>query len=162
MGFGQIVSTQVGYSMVTLIDPKLGAITPLTLFYMYVAMLVFLQLNGHLLLIKLLIESFESMPLNHYFMPTSLLEDVLKYSQIIFSGAVFLSISIVVTIMITNITIAVMTRFAPQFNIFSIGINISLMIGLISLYVTFNLFVDYSVEYMNDGFNFVKHFLKLK
>lgn len=156
--FGQIVSTQVGFSMVTLIDPRFGAITPLTLFYTYVAMLIFLQLNGHLITIKLILDSFSSLPLDHYFLPKNLME-LVKYSENIFYGSVILSIAIIVTMLLTNLTIAVMTRFAPQFNVFTIGINISIILGLVCIYVTFNLFVNHVVDIMQNGLTFLTNFI---
>ena len=74
-----------------------------------------------------------------------------------------LSMSIIVAILITNFTLATMTRFAPQFNLFSIGINMSLIIGLILLYFTYNLYTDKSETLVQEGMTFLQHsFAKIK
>jgi len=148
---GQIISTQVGFSMITLIDPRFGAITPLTLFYNYSAILIFLSLDGHLLILKIILESFQALPVNTTFIPSDLLLSILKYTKVIFSGSVALSIPLIVTMLLTNLTIAVMSRFAPQFNIFSIGINISIILGLVFVLLTFSMFADNGIRVIQDG-----------
>lgn len=159
---GQIISTQVGFSMITLIDPKFGMITPLTLFYIYLTTLVFLFLDGHLLLIKLIMDSFNVMPIDQLIFPHNLMFNVLNYAGTIFSGAISLSIILIVSMLLTNLTIAVMTRFAQQFNIFSIGINITIILGLIVLYVTFPVFVDTGTQLLQSGINFLHdHLLRM-
>ncbi|RDI38535.1 flagellar biosynthetic protein FliR [Aquicella lusitana] len=149
--FGQIISTQIGFSMVTLIDPRFGSITALTLFYNYAAMLIFLLLNGHLIVINLILESFKSLPVSLNYISNDVLIGILKYANIIFTGGVSLSIAIIIAMLITNMTIAVMSRFAPQFNIFSVGINISIILGLIFVFLTFGVFVGNGVEYIGSG-----------
>jgi flagellar biosynthesis protein FliR len=159
--FGQIISTQVGLGLASLIDPRLGSITPLSQFYMYAVILIFLMLDGHLFLIKTIIDSFSIITIDQQSIPQELLLRVLKYSAIIFSGSILLSMSIVVSIMLTNFALAVMTRFAPQFNLFSVGINMTLIIGLICIFVTFNLFVEKSSSIFNEGLMFLKQAVEM-
>lgn len=163
MGVGQIVSLEIGLNMQSLIDPALGNVTTLTQFYSFAASLIFLSLNGHLFIIKTIVDSFEIIPLGKSFLPTTVMSDVLQYSVIVFSGSILLSMSIIVAIFLTNFTMAIMTKFAPQFNLFSIGVNMTLIIGLICVYLTFNLFVDRGVAYVQDNLQ-VMHdvFIKLK
>src|SRR3990167_2581410 len=154
---GQIISTQIGLSMVTLIDPRLGAITPLTLFYNYVAIIIFLLLNGHLTMIDLLLRSFSIIPINYIIIPTDMIMNILKYAAIIFNGGGGLSITIIINIFLTNFNIAVMTRFAPQFNIFSIGLNLTIILGLIFIFLTFDLFVSNGEQYISDGLIYLQN-----
>lgn len=161
-GFGQVVSSQIGLNVASLIDPTLGNITTLTQFYLIVVMLLFLLLNGHLFIIKTIIDSFAVIPLGMTFIPKNMIHDVLQYSEVIFVGSILLSITITVTIFIVNFTLAVMTKFAPQFNIFSIGISMTLIIGLICLYSMFHTFTNQGNEKIQEGLNHLVHTLKLK
>ena len=104
-------------------------------------------------------DSFKIIPLTSTFVNNSLLNDIFTYSGIIFSGAVTLSLTLVVIMLLTNISLAVMTRFAPQFNLFSIGINISLIMGLIAIFLTFGLFLDQGTSILSDGLTFLRHTL---
>lgn len=163
LGVGQVISTQIGLGMASLIDPRLGSITSLAHFYIISASLVFLFLNGHLFIIQTIIQSFDVIPLSKQFMPQSMMSDALSYSGVIFSGSIMLSITIVMTMLITNIALAVMTKFAPQFNIFSVGINITLVLGLISIYLMFNSMMGEGSSIIQEGLNFLQQsFKKMK
>lgn len=153
---GQIYSMQTGLSMASMFDSKMGNITSLTHFYSYSIMLIFLMMNGHLLLIKIMLDSFTTIPVMVAWMPTQLISGVLAYSSVIFSGAIILSITIIIAIMLTNIAMALMSKFAPQFNLFSIGINLMLVLGLLCAYTTFDLFVDKGSHFLQDALIRVK------
>lgn len=154
VGVGQIVSTQAGLGMASLIDPRFGYITSLTHFYMITTALVFLHLNGHLIAIKTIVESFHILPINYDSIPRNLIESIFKYAGIIFSGSVMLSISIVIVLLLTNIALAIMTKFAPQFNLFSIGINMQVVLGLFCVYITYYLFVGSGMNLMKECLSF--------
>ena len=156
---GQIVSMQIGIGMASLLDPKLGSITPLTHFYMYCMMILFLGLNGHLTVIKMLLDSFIAIPIASFSFNTHGLNDILHYAGIIFSGAISLSLIMIVTILMTNLAFALTSRFAPQFNLFSIGINLSLIIGLICTYVTFQLIIDNGKIEIINGLQYIQNLI---
>lgn len=153
--FGQIVSSQIGLGMASIMDPRMGHITSLTNFYIFTIMLLFLMLNGHLFIIKLILDSFSTIPLDKVFIPQHIISDVLRYSSVMFSGSALLSITIVIVILLSNFALALMSKFAPQFNLFSIGINISLIIGLIYVYLTFDLFAEKSSYFIQDCLMFL-------
>ncbi len=156
-GVGQIISAQIGLSMASLIDPRFGAITSLALFYNYLSLIIFLMLNGHLLIIRLILESFTSIPVDTIILPVDRIKEIILFTKNIFIYSVSLSMAIIISMLLTNLTVGVMTRFAPQFNIFSIGINITMILGLIFVYLMFNLFVSSGVNIFQDGFLFIQH-----
>ena len=151
--FGQIVSTQLGLGFAGMIDPRYGSISNLTQFYMLVATILFFFLNGHLIVIKAIVESFNTLPLFHVFNMKTILQTVISYSGTMFTGGLMLAITLVIVLMLCNISLAVMTRFAPQFNLFSIGINMTLVLGLICAYLTFPLFMEQGTRVMQACFN---------
>jgi flagellar biosynthetic protein FliR len=156
LAVGQIISSQIGLGMASMYDPRFGSITTLSHFYMMLTTIIFLLLNGHLYIINTIMGSFEALPISKTLMPQSLMSAVLSYSGTIFSGSIMLSITIIVTILLTNTALAVMTKFAPQFNIFSVGINMTLIIGLITIYMTFNMFINQSNHMLVDGLNYLQ------
>lgn len=157
VGYGQVVSSQIGLAMMSLLDPRFGSITSFTHFYNYLFLLIFLFLNGHLFIVKLLVDSFSVFPIGQNFIPKHLLSSVFSYSKIIFSGAILLSMAVTISMLLTNIAQAVVSRFAPQFNIFTIGINTTLIFGLIIVYMTFGLFVDKASYYVQDCLVLLTH-----
>lgn len=139
---GQIVSSQIGLGIASLIDQRFGYITSLTQFYVILCSLMFLFMNGHLYAINAVLSSFDALPVYQEIIPKHLMMNILNYAGVIFSGSMLLSINIVMIILLTNIALAVMTKFAPQFNLFTIGINLELIIGLICVYVTLNILIN--------------------
>lgn len=154
---GQIVSSQIGLAAASLFDPRFGMITSLTHFYLILAIIIFFQLNGHLILIDSLIKSFHVIPLdatiNHL-----QFGDLVRFAAVIFKSGLLIAISIVAVILMTNICLAIMSKFAPQFNLFSIGLNMSLVIGLVLVYATFHITCDKGTEFIQDGLRHLQEF----
>ncbi len=156
---GQIASMQIGLSTASLFDPRFGMVTSLSQFYLIVGMVLFLSMNGHLILIEAVVNSFVAIPIGksiHNFLGGSLF----NYAGIIFVGGVAMSIIILTITLLTNICLAVMSKFAPQFNLFSVGINMTLVIGLITLFLSFNLIADRGAEYIQQGLDALMHYYK--
>lgn len=151
-GAGQFISTQIGLSIGSLIDNRIGFITPLTEFYYMLIALLFFMTNGHLMIIEILIKTFQAVPLQSIELH-KVLSACLRESHKIFVIMLLLSAVILMCVLTTNLTIAVLSKFSPQFNVFSVGINIQLILGLLILYFTFYEIVRFTNlnlhEYLN-------------
>ena len=150
LALGQIVSVQSGLGFVSLFVPKVGTITPLSNFFIIMATLLFFELNGHLVLIKMIIDSFQSDFISLDRINVSGLNQLLLFSKIIFSGSLMFSLSVTIALLVSNITIAVMTKFAQQLNIFAIGINISLIVCLFVVYISFDAILENGTILLNE------------
>ena len=159
IGMGQIVAIQIGLSMASLIDQRYGYITSMADFYFIVASVLFFLLNGHLVLFKTVVDSFSVLPISAMQFNANLLPKVASYAGVIFTGATLLAIISITVALLINIALATMTKFAPQFNIFSIGVNIQLAIGLFMLYLTFSLFTQGATSAINDGLLTFRQFM---
>lgn len=155
----QIISTQIGLGMAAMFDPKLGQITGLTKFYNYVVILIFLSLNGHIFTIQILADSFQILKIENSAIHMATVFEVIQYTKSIFSGGMLLSLTVIVAVFLANLTLAMISRFSPQFNFFSMGIVFSLIIGIIFVYITFNLFIHQAIDYLQQGLNFYNHLL---
>lgn len=150
LGLGQIASMQAGLGFVNFYVPKVGSVTPLTNFFVMTATIIFFELNGHLVLIKMLVSSLRLSSLHAQKFDIELIKQVLIFSKIIFSGALMLSLSMTIAILLSNMTLAIMTKFSPQVNIFSIGINVSLIICYFAAYISFDLIVEHGNTLLNE------------
>lgn len=158
MGLGQFTSTQIGLSIANQFDPRFGMVTPLSRFYVLLAMVLFFGMNGHLILIDLVMSSFNAIPVNKAINFIAF-KDLVKYASIIFMGAVSLSLTLLIVIMLTNITLAIMTKFAPQINLFSVGLNLALLIGFVCIYLSYSYIVSYGSSIMTDVLRYTKSFM---
>ncbi len=128
---GQIIAMQMGLGFAQLVDPQSGVTVPaVSQFYMMVATLLYLSMNGHLFVITALVESFNSVPavINEY-KPIPF-DEIMNLGAMMFSYGLKIALPAVVALLITNIGFGVMTKAAPQFNLFTIGFSISMVLGI--------------------------------
>ena len=156
---GQIISLQTGLGFATLMDPGMGSINMLSRFYWIAIMLVFVSLNGHLMLINMLVHSFKSIPLTETVFMAVKSKAIISFSGTIFSEAVSIALPAIISLLLVNFTFAVMTRAAPSFNIFTVGFPITLLLGLFIAYLTFYQVMAHSDGLFSDGFKLVSDIL---
>lgn len=131
---GQIVAAQIGLGFASLVDPQNGTQSPLlSQFHALLGTLIFLSLNGHLLLIRLLVDSFETLPVAATGADRDWLWTLVGWASRMFAGAVLISLPAIASLLMVNLAFGVMTRAAPQLNIFAVGFPITLVLGLLIL-----------------------------
>lgn len=128
---GQVIAMQVGLSFASLADPQSGGQSPLlSQLYNLLGTLIFLALNGHLLLMQMLMDSFHALPVAPSGADRDWLWVVVVWGSRMFSGAVLVALPAIVSLLVVNLAFGVMVRAAPQLNIFAVGIPITLVLGL--------------------------------
>lgn len=154
---GQVIAMQMGLGFAAMVDPQNGTQTPvLSQFYAVMVVLVYLALNGHLVLIQVLVDSFSSMPIGASgVLPESFMTLALWGSQI-FSGAVGMAIPAIASLLIVNFAFGIMTRAAPQLNIFAIGFPITMMLGFGVIFATLPSILPQSTSMFNDAYLLIR------
>lgn len=136
---GTFIGLQMGLGFATFYDPLDGAQTPVIAEIIgIIALLLFMALNGHLLYISTLAQSFHAIPIGPTALSPNSWLNIAELGGKIFSAGLLLSLPIVVALMITNIALAVLTRAAPQLNIFALGFPLTLLGGFIMLSIALN------------------------
>jgi flagellar biosynthetic protein FliR len=134
---GNIISMQCGLGFASLVDPSSDAAVPiLSQFYALFINLLFLTLNGHLVVMNLIIDSFSSLPVTDTVLIHNDLASVLTFSGTLFNDAVLVALPAIISLLIVNFALAVITKASPQLNIFTIGFPITLIIGLLLVYMS--------------------------
>ncbi len=133
---GQIIGMQTSLGFASLVDPTSGQQVPLVgQFYLLLMTLIFFTVNGHLLMITMIVESFYTLPIGESLEPQSL-KQMADFGGKIFANALTMSLSAVTALLLINFSFGVMTRAAPQLNIFAIGFPITMLSGLLILWLT--------------------------
>lgn len=134
---GELVSLQMGLSFATFFDPMSGGQTAVVgQFLTLMSSLIFLALNGHLLLVDVLARSFEWLPISAAPVHGDGWMLLARTGGIIFSSGLLMALPIVTALLITNIALGILTKAAPQLNLFAIGFPITLSVGLGMLVMT--------------------------
>ncbi len=132
---GDVAGLQIGLGFAMFVDPTNSRQTPLIgSFLNLLAMLVFLSINGHLMLIASLVESFQVVPLSGPIGGGFDFLSIANWGAEMFRIGFTLALPIITAILLVNISLGVMARVAPQLSIFSVGFSLTLMIGLVMLY----------------------------
>ena len=133
---GDIIGLQMGLGFAQFFDPHSSAqVSVISQFLGLIGLLAFLSLNGHLLMIATLVESFRSAPPDANFSLASAALPLVKRGGFITQAAVQLSLPIIAVLLVTNSALAVLTRASPQLNIFAIGFPVTLGVGFIALLI---------------------------
>jgi flagellar biosynthetic protein FliR len=134
---GQMVAYSMGLGFAHLMDPQNGVQVPtVSQFYLVFATIIFLGVDGHLRLVALLVESFEALPVSAEGIGRAELWDVAGWGAMLFADGLLLSLPIVSALLLVNIGMGMVSRAAPQLNIFSVGFPVTLGLGFVLLWLT--------------------------
>lgn len=129
---GNMVGLQMGLSFAAFIDPVNSNQTPLIgSFLNLLATLLFLALDGHLALIAAATRSFDLAPISPAFFAGISWEKLLALGTGLFELGLHLSLPVLATMLIINFTLGVMSRAAPQLNLFSVGFPLTTLTGIV-------------------------------
>jgi flagellar biosynthetic protein FliR len=131
---GQMLANSMGLSMAFNIDPLHAheSGTPaIGQLYTLLVTLTFLALDGHLALIEVLVQSFTTLPVGTEGLGVAGLNAVAGWGSQLFAGALAIALPGVTALLIVNLAFGVMSRAAPAFNLFAIGLPVSLVFGLV-------------------------------
>jgi flagellar biosynthetic protein FliR len=145
---GEIIGLQMGLGFASFFDPQsAGQTLVLARFFNMLAVLLFLAVNAHLLLLGVLVDSFQILPISTQPLSTAGFYNVAAFGSTVFAVGLQLALPLIAILLMTNLALGILTRSAPQLNIFAIGFPITLGVGLIVLDITLPYFAP-QVEHM--------------
>ncbi|MBX2883462.1 MAG: flagellar biosynthetic protein FliR [Granulosicoccus sp.] len=133
---GESIAAAMGLGFALMSDPSSGVQIPvISQFFSVLATLLFLVLDGHHALINLIASSFQMLPVTDSLNAEGLWI-MISWSGVLFSGAMMVALPALVTMLCVNIIMGVMTRAAPQLNIFSVGFPVTMTLGFVVILIT--------------------------
>src|SRR5450631_940656 len=135
---GDMIGLQMGLSFAVFIDPQNSDQTPIVgSFLSMILMLVFVTINGHLLMLSALVESFHAVPIAVGISAGGAHGEVwLRLAAAgaqLFASGLQIAFPVIGAMMLANLALGVLTRTAPQLNLFAVGFPITVILGLIML-----------------------------
>lgn len=133
---GELIGLQMGLSFAGFFNPASGmAQNAVGSFMSLLALLMFIAIDGHLLLLHALAESFRLFPLvgdGAGTLPLSF-DQVVRAGGTMFAIALSLALPFLAVMMLTNVVLGVLARVAPQLNVFAVGFPLTILVGLSTL-----------------------------
>jgi flagellar biosynthetic protein FliR len=133
---GQSIAAAMGLSMANMIDPNMGNVPVISQLLIVMSTLIFVGFGGHAILLGLILESFNSLPIGTNILNQTVYGRVLQWSSMMFLGAVLMALPVMVSLLFINVGLGVVTRAAPSLNIFAVGFPAMIMAGLIILIIS--------------------------
>lgn len=130
---GQLIGMSMGLGFASFFDSQSqGQSTAVSHFLMMLSLLIFLSLDGHLVMVSAIANSFVTMPISLQGGGISPMK-IVMWAEVIFSAGLLLAMPVIAALLITNMALGVLTRTSPQLNIFGIGFPVTLAIGFFVL-----------------------------
>lgn len=134
---GEVVGFQMGLNFAAFFDPSMNAqSSAVGRFFGQMTSLMFVVMNGHLMVLMAINKSFEAFPIEQNFLQALGQMQLYKLGSDLFASALWMALPMVGMLMFANLALGIISRVAPQMNIFAIGFPITLVVGLISIAYT--------------------------
>jgi flagellar biosynthesis protein FliR len=133
---GQAIAASMGLAMANMIDPNMGNVPVIAQFIVILSTLIFVGLGGHLLVTETVLESFRVLPIGQPFAGQQAFGSLLDWSGTMFVGALLVALPVLLTLLLINIGLGVVTRAAPSLNIFAVGFPALILAGFAILIVS--------------------------
>lgn len=148
---GQFIDRRMGYALANVMNPSEGFQVPLVgQFKNIVATLVFLAINGHHYILKLLDESFITVPINQLSFSTELAQSLIKIIGDLFPVAFKIALPIVSILFIIDLAFGLVARVVPQMNVFIMGMPTKSLVGLLMLSFILSNYVNFLEGFFTD------------
>ncbi|MFW6278387.1 MAG: flagellar biosynthetic protein FliR [Halorhodospira sp.] len=129
---GESIALAMGLGFATMVDPQTGMSVPvISQLLLTLATLLFLAVGGHLMVIQLLADSFSAIPIGELALEREVFWGVAAWGAQMYAGAVLIALPLVTVLLVINLALGVMTRAAPQMNVFSVGLPMTILVGVV-------------------------------
>lgn len=131
---GELMGLQMGLNFALFFDTMSGGqVSAVSRFFGNMAVLLFIAVNGHLLVLMAVFKSYDAFPVQHSILDTFAQLKLYQMGADLFSTALWIALPLVGMLLLVNLTLGIVSRIAPQMNIYAIGFPVTLSVGLIGI-----------------------------
>ncbi len=159
---GEMIGLQMGLSFALFFNPQTGGQSSVVAEFLgLLNLLIFLALNGHLMLIEIIATSFEWLPIGVTEPHAAAWSLLVRYASVMYTLGVLLALPMVAALLITNIALGVLTRAAPQLNLFAVGFPVTLSVGFFVLLFSLSLFAPMAQRIFERAFAAINELMRV-
>jgi flagellar biosynthetic protein FliR len=148
----EIIGGSMGLGFATAVDPQFGRSTPaLGQFFSVLLTLLFLSMDGHLLLVDAVLRSYEALPPGQAWLSPQRFRGIAMFGGYAFLAGLLLALPVGFLLLCLNLVLGMVSRSAPSLNLFSVGLPASLAVGVIALAVGMPAMGDYMLVIVREG-----------
>jgi len=140
---GELMGMQIGFSFVQVVDPESSrSQAVLAEFFQVLGVLLFLLINGHLIIIKAFSQSYDLIPAGGLRVPLDIVSEFVRVTGSIFWVGLQISMPIIAIVLIGDIALGIIARTVPRMNIFQVGFPIKICLGFLVLALVLPILAD--------------------
>jgi flagellar biosynthetic protein FliR len=140
----EAIAGSMGLSFASAVDPQNGtSTTALGQFMSVIMTLLFLSLNGHLILADMVVRSYDSLPPGAAWLAPAQLQAIALFGSYVFTAGLLLALPVGFVLLCLNLIVGMLSRSAPSLNLFAVGLPASLLVGLVALAIAFPAMGDF-------------------
>jgi flagellar biosynthetic protein FliR len=122
-------------------------------FLIILSTFIFIAIDGHLILIQLLLQSFDTIAVNESFSLELVYRVFIEWSPLLFLGGLVVALPILISVLLINAGLGMITRSAPSLNIISVGFPAILVTGTVLLMLAIPGIIQRIANFWQEGFN---------
>ncbi len=159
---GQVLSVQMGYSLVNILDPQTQVdSTVMAMFHQTIALLIFLRLDVHLWLLRAIARSFAVLPPGHVHLSAAFTTALLRGAGSVFSLGVHMAAPVLSATFLTDIILGLLGRASPQAPLMLMGPAVKSVLGLALLFATLRYWPAMLDRFFGSSMELSDHLLQL-
>lgn len=149
---GEVIGLQMGLNFASFFDPTSNAqLSAVARFMVQIATLLFIVINGHLLVLMAVLKSFEAFPVDGNFLQAIAQMRLHEMGSAVFASAFWIALPMIAMLLFVNLVLGIISRVAPQMNIYAVGFPVTLTVGLLGLVATLPLLEQPMVALLQKG-----------
>ena len=154
---GELISFQMGFGFSQIADPQSGVqIGFLSGWFQMIATLIFFGLNGHHMLIKLILESFQTIPIGGFGLTAETYVKMISLLTQLFVIGLKISAPAMIALLITQVGFGLISKFSPQINIMASGFALTILLGFLFLSLSVPIWSNAMADYMAKMMHFLR------
>ena len=134
---GEVIGLQMGLNFASFFDPTSNAqVSAVARFFGTIATLLFVVINGHLMVLMAVVKSFDRFPVNGNALQGLAQMRLHELGGALFSSALWIALPMIALLLFVNLTLGIISRVAPQMNIYAVGFPVTLTVGMLGIVAT--------------------------
>jgi flagellar biosynthetic protein FliR len=159
---GQVIGMSMGLGFAVFLDRARGVSVPvLGQLFLMLGMLVFLAIDGHLVLIQLLAKSFHAWPMAEGRLTLPIIAEVLAWTGQLFVFALKIALPAITALLVVNLSFGVMSRAAPTLNLFAVGFPVAMLLGFTVIFLNMGVLSESVTSFVSISLAKVSYLLSL-
>ncbi len=134
---GEVVGLQMGLNFASFFNPTTNTqASAVSTFFGHMAVLLFIVINGHLMVLMATLQSFQTFPADGNFLQVLAQSKLHELGASLFASALWISLPMVALLTFVNLGMGIVSRIAPQMNIYAVGFPVTLTMGIVGMIAT--------------------------